>query len=128
MGAYDLPFWNYIDASEFRVQRCDDCGRYRFPPAPCCDQCLSPRFEWSAVSTQGQVRSWVTFHRQYFPSMPPPYTVILAELAEGVVIPADLDGTPEGLRIDKSTVSLTFEEASFADGTEGKLYRWRPDG
>lgn len=86
----DRPFWEYARQRELRLQRCRDCGAWRFPPAPLCDQCLSPDVDWVAVSGRGTVYSWVVFHRQYFPALPPPYNVASIELVEGPLFIANL--------------------------------------
>jgi uncharacterized protein len=121
--AADRAMWSYLDRGELRAQRCGKCGVVRFPPAAACDNCLSADTEWTALSTTGTVLSWVTYHRQYFASMPPPYTVVAAEVAEGVIITADLAGDAESLAIGRE-VELRFDDAEFDDGGSSKLYRW----
>ena len=86
----DAPFWEYARRRELRLQQCLSCRAWRFPPAPICDQCLSPEAEWAELSGRGTVYSWVVFHRQYFPALPPPYNVASIELAEGPLLIANL--------------------------------------
>ena len=86
----DAPFWEYARRRELRLQQCLSCRAWRFPPAPICDQCLSPEAEWAELSGRGTVYSWVVFHRQYFPSLPPPYNVASIELAEGPLLIANV--------------------------------------
>ncbi len=86
----DQPFWEYARRRELRLQRCAECRTWRFPPAPVCDQCLSLDAEWAELSGRGTVYSWVVFHRQYFPALPPPYNVASIELAEGPLFIANL--------------------------------------
>jgi uncharacterized protein len=119
----DHTMWSYLDRGELRAQQCVRCGVFRFPPAASCDNCLSAEAEWIALSTTGTVLSWVTYHRQYFANMPPPYTVVVAEVAEGVIITADLAGDEKRLEIGHA-VELRFDDAEFEDGGSSKLYRW----
>jgi uncharacterized protein len=119
----DRTMWSYLDRGELRAQRCVKCGVFRFPPAASCDNCLSTEAEWVVLPTTGTVLSWVTYHRQYFANMPPPYTVVVAEVADGVIVAADLVGDAELLDIGRA-VELRFDDAQFDDGGSSKLYRW----
>jgi uncharacterized OB-fold protein len=83
MDPYSAQFWEFTKSRELRLQRCDDCEQFRWPPAPVCDGCLSESFTLTPVSGRGTVLAWVTFRRQYFPEYPPPHTVVSLELAEG---------------------------------------------
>ncbi|PON17450.1 hypothetical protein C2W62_13155 [Candidatus Entotheonella serta] len=94
MDPYAEQFWAYTLNQELRFQQCTDCGKFRWPPGPTCDQCLSDAFEWTTVSGQGKVLSWTTFRRSYFQEYPAPHTVIVLELDEGqlfVSYPVDVD-------------------------------------
>ena len=98
---YDAALWDSIGAGTMALQRCGDCGTFRYPPGAACPACLSVRFDWAALSGQGRVLSWATFHRQYLPAYPPPHTVVTAELDEGPILIAGLDdGERPGLRLD----------------------------
>lgn len=83
MDPYAQQFWNYTQNKEFRLQKCSDCGKFRFPPGPTCDACLSDNFEWALMGGRGKVLSWTTFRRAYFPEYPAPHTSIVLELDEG---------------------------------------------
>ena len=90
----DAPFWEYARRRELRLQRCSSCRAWRFPPAPVCDQCLSPEAEWAPLSGRGTIYSWIVFHRQYFPALPPPYNVASVELAEGPLFIGNVINVP----------------------------------
>ena len=34
IGLYDGPLWEYAKRQELRLQRCSDCGEFRYPPGP----------------------------------------------------------------------------------------------
>jgi hypothetical protein len=94
MDPYAEQFWAYTQKNEFRLQQCTDCSKFRWPPGPTCDQCLSDAFEWAAIAGQGKVLSWTTFRRGYFQEYPAPHTVIVLELDEGplfVSYPVDVE-------------------------------------
>ena len=104
IGVYDQPFWEFTKDHELRLQKCNDCGKFRWPPAPICDRCLSENATWTKVKGAGKVMAWITFHRQYFPELPPPVHVILVELEEGPLFisnPVDIpiDQLKEGERV-----------------------------
>ncbi|MEV6007530.1 OB-fold domain-containing protein [Streptomyces sp. NPDC051976] len=87
------PFWEYARRGELRVQSCDDCGRLRFPPRPCCPYCRSFRSSWRQMSGRGRIWSYVFPHPPLLPDYAEqaPYNVIVVELAE--------EAGPEGGRI-----------------------------
>lgn len=88
---YDKPMWDSVAAGALKLQRCAQCGRFRFPPGACCPGCLSTEAEWVAVSGQGRVLSWTVFHRQYLPAYPPPTVCVAVQLAEGPIFIGNID-------------------------------------
>jgi uncharacterized OB-fold protein len=83
MDPYAQAFWSYTQQKEFRLQQCSECHKFRWPPGPSCDNCLSDQCEWMLMQGRGTVLSWTTFHRAYFPEYPAPHTSIVLELDEG---------------------------------------------
>lgn len=125
MGLYDGPLWEYAKRQELRLQRCSDCDEFRYPPGSHCPKCLSENFQWTRLSGRGRVCAWCVFHRQYFPEIPVPNTVVLAQTEEGPIIVANLVGaTPDVLRLDLA-VEITFEPVRWASGGEGMIFQWR---
>ena len=107
MDPYAEQFWSYTQKKELRLQQCSECGKFRWPPGPACDKCLSDAFEWTATSGRGKVMSWTTFRRGYFQEYPAPHTIIVLELDEGplfvsypveVEVPALKEGMTLSLR------------------------------
>lgn len=114
LGLFDPPMWDSIRAHDFKLQQCSDCEAFRYPPGPTCSHCLSTSYEWKAPSGQGEIYSWVIFHRGYLPAYPPPYNVISVKLDEGPIMVSNLEGpVPEGSWIGKR-VSLCY--ATMPDG------------
>jgi uncharacterized OB-fold protein len=82
------------------LQCCRECATWRYPPGPACQACLSPEYDWKAVSGEGELLSWVVFHKQYLPAYPAPYNVIAVRLDEGPTVISNLVEEPaenEGL-------------------------------
>ncbi len=99
MDPYAEQFWTYTQNKEFRLQKCAECGKFRWPPGPTCDRCLSDEYAWTPMAGRGKVLSWTTFHRSYFPEYPAPHTTIVLELEEGPLFAAyPVEMGPEDLR------------------------------
>lgn len=125
VGVYDEPYWAFVDACELRVQRCDDCGWLRYPPAPICPRCLADRHEWRRLEGHGRVLAWTTFHRQYFPQLAPPYTIVAVRTLEGPTLVGGLvnaDGRTPDIGLP---VRATFERVSDEQG-EWRICQWEP--
>jgi Predicted nucleic-acid-binding protein containing a Zn-ribbon len=134
----DEEFWAYTARGELRLQRCSQCGRLRYPPAPCCPDCLSTTSTWVPVSGRGHLLSWARFHRSYFPGLPVPYLVVVVELAEGPLMVGNLvsaagagdaddadpvDG-PGELRAGRP-VRVAFQRVDLEDGGALTLPQWQ---
>jgi len=90
------PFWDGARAGRLLVQRCGQCGTFRFPPARICHACLSEEVAWVPVSGRGTVWSMCEFHRSYFKGFEAdlPYNVVLVRLEEGPRLYSNLVGLP----------------------------------
>lgn len=100
-------FWEATKRHELRLQRCADCGRFRYPPAPVCPDCLGERAEWTRVSGRATVTTFVVYHKLYFASFAAdiPYNVVQVQLDEGPRLTANLVGVPN----DEITVGMAVE-------------------
>lgn len=95
MGFYDRPMWEALKThNELRLQCCDDCGTWRYPPGPACHECLSTTSTWKPVSGGGAVASWVMFRKDYLPEYPAPYNVVAVRLDEGPMVISNLIEDP----------------------------------
>jgi uncharacterized OB-fold protein len=124
-GRDDEVFWGYLAAGEIRIQRCQDCGQWRYPPGPVCARCLSTAAQWVPIEGTGQLLSWATFHRRYFPMVDPPYLVVAVALAEGPIMCGDLRGPVPGELELGLPVRAVIEPASLEDGQECPIFGWR---
>jgi uncharacterized protein len=105
LGIDDLPMWASMERGRLELQRCNDCGSFRYPPAPVCPKCLSVAATWTPLSGQGQILSWVVFHKKYFDNHPPPYNSVAVQLQEGPIIVTQLEGPePAGSWIGQPVV------------------------
>ena len=79
------PYWEATKRHELVLQRCQDCGHYRYPPGEVCMFCLSNKLKWVKASGRGKVFTWTVFHQVYRRAFARdvPYAVVAIELEEG---------------------------------------------
>ena len=122
---FDKEYWAFARKGELRVQRCEPCGTHRYPPAAICHHCLSDAFEWSLLSGRGRLVSWTRFHRQYFATIPVPYTVVSVQTDEGPMMIGNLvGGTADAPEFDMP-VEVVFQDVEF-EGEPWQLCQWQP--
>jgi uncharacterized OB-fold protein len=116
------PFWDGCNRGELLFQRCTECGRAVFNPAPICRYCTSRSLEWQRSAGTGTIYSWTVAHRPMSPAFTTPYAPVIVELDEGYfmlsnLIGCDVADVRVGLRV----------EAVFRDVGQGrKLPYFRP--
>lgn len=118
------PFWDACARHELVVQRCEDCGRFWFPPSNRCQHCWSEHHAWTPVSGRGRVYSFTVFHRAYAAELADqlPYVVGVVTLDEGPRLITNIVGCEPGdVGIDMP-VEVAFEE--LVDGIA--LHAFRP--
>jgi uncharacterized OB-fold protein len=97
-------YWEGLRARVLRLQRCEACGRARFPAMPGCPYCGAPASRTTQVvaSGRGLVYSFVRVHRALTPAMAGevPYVVAVVSLAEGPRVIARIESGAGGVRID----------------------------
>ncbi len=109
-SALSAEHWQGCAEGELRVQRCDDCGHYEFPPQPLCSQCQSQRLAWVTSSGQGSLYSFTVVHRPQRPEFEVPYVAAIVALDEGWhmlsnLIDCDIDALTVGQRLQVCFVS-----------------------
>lgn len=124
MGLYDETMWQSVRDHRMSLQKCSECGTFRYPPGPCCPKCLSDRHEWTAISGDAKIVSWVVFHKKYLPAYPAPYNVIAVRLAEGPVMVSNLEGTQP----DHSSIgaAVKIQYVTMADGFTLPRFKLNP--
>ncbi len=108
------PFWEAARRHELMFQRCQECGRYRYPPGENCPRCLSDRLVWTRVSGQGTIHTWTVFHQVYHQAFVSdvPYAVVMVELEEGVRLLSNLVDCPTDDIEIGMPVEVVFEDAT----------------
>jgi acetyl-CoA acetyltransferase/uncharacterized OB-fold protein len=75
-------FWQAGQDGVLRFQRCESCGRRRFPVAPVCPYCRSTDTVIADVSGSATVVASTINHQQWTPAMDPPYVVAVVSIDE----------------------------------------------
>jgi len=120
------PWWAALARRELQVQRCDNCGRLRWPARALCNACHHVDATWIQVTGRGRVVSWTVNHRAA-PEVSVPYVVLLVSLDEqdDIHIPGFFDGPGDGTGLTiGAAVAAGFEKIADYTGS-ATLLRWR---
>ena len=81
----NTPYWEGLAAGEVRLQRCQSCAAYQYPPESFCYACGATELVWKPVSGEGTIYSFIVVHQAYHQAFRPfiPYTVVIVQLDEG---------------------------------------------
>lgn len=99
------PFWDSCNARAMALQRCADCGRFRYPPRAVCPYCMGERAAWAPVCGTGSVYVALVVHPRRSREAPgEPFSLVIVELDEGVrmwsnVVGCDPDEVSIGQRV-----------------------------
>lgn len=104
-------FWAGTADGRLLVQKCGNCGYLRWPPGSICNECQSPEFTWTEVSSRGVLDTYATYHRALDPRFKDdvPYTIAMIVLEEGPRLLGRITNPIEELAIGKP-VRASFEE------------------
>jgi hypothetical protein len=111
---WQMPFWESLRQRRTEVQRCADCGRFRYVPKERCPFCLSPRASWEPISGRGEVYTYSVVHRGPTPAYQAdaPYVIVHVTMEEGFRMAGGLRGVaPEATHIGLE-VCLRYEDAT----------------
>jgi uncharacterized OB-fold protein len=119
----DREYWEGCRRGELRLQQCDSCQEWRFPPEPRCPNCLSSDHRWKVTSGRGKVWSWIVMHQKYFAGLADqlPYNVAMIQLEEGPLMMSNVDYPNDQMECEMPVV-VFFEDI----GGEFTIPRFRP--
>jgi len=134
MQGYDKPlpyvheetrsFWEGTKRHELWLQKCLDCGKFRFYPRSLCPYCFTYNTERIKVSGRGKVYSFTVSHKPASPAFHQdvPYNIAIIDLEEGVRMMSNIvDCKNEDIRIDMP-VEIVFDDVT----PEITLPKFRP--
>ncbi len=117
-------YWASAKAHRLMLQRCQACGRFRFPISAFCPYCLSDQTEWTAVSGHGTVYSFIIMHQVFDQRFKDdvPYNVAAVELEEGPRLYTNLvEIANEEISVD-APVTVVYDDVT----DEITLVKFRP--
>ncbi|MGE3148405.1 MAG: Zn-ribbon domain-containing OB-fold protein [Pseudorhodoplanes sp.] len=91
------PYWQSAREHALKVQRCDDCTKWTFPPVPLCPHCLSEKLVWTPISGRGEVYASTTQYHPPYKGFTPeemPINVSIIALEEGPHMVSNVIGSP----------------------------------
>lgn len=121
------PFWDGAAERKLRIQSCDACDEFYFPPAPLCPKCSSRNTRWRDISGRASLYSY-SITPTPFPqwNRKGPMVVALVQLEEGPRLISTLvecDADPATLRID-----MRLEAVWVPFGDQPNMLCFRPTG
>jgi uncharacterized OB-fold protein len=120
------PFWAAAKQHQLAVQRCDDCGRLRFPPSANCMLCGSEKTTWETLSGQGTIFAYVVIHQAMIPAFKEvvPYNVVRVAVAEDPRV--ILMGNVVGCKNEELKIGMPVEAIFHDVAANDTLVRWQP--
>ena len=109
------PVWTAAKARRMEIQRCDDCGEYRFPPEYGCAACSSTAYAWTALSGRAELYTWTAVHPPLLPYFAEraPWPLAVVQLEEGPRLTTNLSG----IDLDRYEIGMALQ-ADFEDLTD----------
>ena len=107
-------FWEACQRHELYLQRCGECGAFRYYPRALCPSCLSDRTEWVPSSGKGTIYTFTVVYQNLAAGFRDelPYVLAYVELEEGVRMLTNIVGCPpEAVRIGMP-VEVVFEDVT----------------
>ncbi len=77
-------YWDACNDEQLVMQKCGQCQKFRWHPAPLCTHCGAEEFSWEAISGRGKIYSWTVITHPIHPVAVErvPYIVVEVELEE----------------------------------------------
>lgn len=129
-GGVEGEYFAFLSRRDWRIQRCDGCGRHVFYPRQICPHCGSAALAWVRPGGTGRIYSLTTVPPAR--AGEPPRHIALVDLDEGVRLMSCVDPCPaDGLRIgdrvmaridalpqDGQALAVVFSKVQANDGPE----------
>jgi uncharacterized protein len=112
--AWQQPYWQSLRDHAVEVQKCDNCGTFRYTPKELCNSCHATEAAWTPISGEGNVYTYTIVRRAPTPAYQEeaPYVIVHVDMAEGFRMIGSLTGVdPENVRIGQR-VKAAYQDAT----------------
>lgn len=102
------PYWDHLRNHELKLQRCEHCDKFRFPPTPACPHCGELGGDWQTLSPRGKLCTWTEVFHPLDPRLKDevPFILVLVDMDDGPRIGGRLIGADAAkLHIGMSVVA-----------------------
>jgi uncharacterized OB-fold protein len=107
-------FWVSCREHRMRLQKCRNCGYWRYYPGLVCHRCGSLEADWEPVSGLGTIYTFSVVHRPPSAAFADdvPYVYAIVELDEGPMLPTNIVNIePDRVKIG-SRVRVTYQDVT----------------
>lgn len=111
---FSKPFWEGTKRHELVLQKCQECGTFRYYPRPRCPECQSADAAWTPVSGRGAVYSFTVVHRplaRWFKDKVPLVCAVI-ELDEGVRMVSNVEPVDPAQVVVGMPVRVIFDDVN----------------
>jgi uncharacterized OB-fold protein len=100
--AWQMPFWKSLEAHAVAVQRCTECGTFRYVPKELCPSCQAVGADWVPVAGEGTIYTYTVVRRGPTSAFQAdtPYVIAHVTMSEGFRMVGQL------LDVDPADVSI----------------------
>lgn len=117
------PFWEAAKRHVLVAQKCGNCGDTHYPYVEICPVCWSSDQRWREISTEGELYSYVVYHRALDPSKKDeiPYVIGRVLTDDGPIFNVRLDAALGEVKVGMR-LTASWDDAS----DDVTLLRFRP--
>ena len=108
------PYWDSLKRHRAEVQKCDECGAFRYVPKEICNRCLSAKYSWSPIKPTGEIYTFTIVRRAPTPAYQAdaPYAVVHVTMDDGFRMIGGMKNVdPETVRIGQR-VTVAYEDVT----------------
>jgi hypothetical protein len=112
--AWQQPYWDSLKKHSIKVQKCDNCGAFRYVPKEICNKCLSTEYSWTPINPTGEVYTFTVIRRAPTAAYQAdaPYVVVHVTMDDGFrMIGGTMNVDPESVRIGQR-VKVAYDDAT----------------
>ena len=105
-------FWTSGADGVLRMQRCQHCRHWSYPPNAACPKCRRRDLGWEATTGRATLYSYTLNYKAWNPDVPVPYIVAMVELPEqvGLRMTTNIVNCATGDLVIDMPLRVTFEQ------------------